>query len=79
MEWAEQFEDRVRQLLVSGQDEKLVDYEGMGESARLAAPTPDHYLPLLYVLAQRTEADSVSFPIDGIEGGSTSMLSVQIG
>jgi 4,5-DOPA dioxygenase extradiol len=47
--------------------------------AILAAPTPDHYLPLLYVLGLRREGDGVSFPVEGFDGGSISMLTVQIG
>jgi 4,5-DOPA dioxygenase extradiol len=45
----------------------------------LAAPTPDHYLPLLYVLAQHQAGEPVSFPVEGFDGGSISMLAVQVG
>jgi 4,5-DOPA dioxygenase extradiol len=31
------------------------------------------------VLALRREADEVSFPVEGFDGGSISMLTVQIG
>jgi len=41
-------------------------------------PTPDHYLPLLYVLAQYRDGDAVNFPVQGSDGGSISMLAVQI-
>ena len=44
-----------------------------------AAPTPDHYLPLLYVLAQRQGEEPVTFPVQGFDGGSISMLAVQLG
>jgi 4,5-DOPA dioxygenase extradiol len=45
----------------------------------LSAPTPDHYLPLLYVLGLRRKKEKVSFPVQGFDGGSISMLVVQIG
>jgi len=45
----------------------------------LSAPTPDHYLPLLYVIALRREGEQVTFPVEGFDGGSISMLTVQIG
>src|SRR5215813_4877891 len=48
-DWAVRFEQKMRQALVAGDDETLVGYESLGRDARLAAPTPDHYLPLLYV------------------------------
>jgi 4,5-DOPA dioxygenase extradiol len=47
--------------------------------ALLAAPTPDHYLPLLYVMGLRRKGDAVSFPVEGFDGGSISMLTIQIG
>jgi 4,5-DOPA dioxygenase extradiol len=42
-------------------------------------PTPDHYLPLLYVLPLRRPDDPVRFPVDGFDGGSVSMTTVQLG
>ena len=45
----------------------------------LAVPTPDHYLPLLYVIALRREGEQVSFPAEGFDGGSVSMLTVRVG
>ena len=31
----------------------------------LSIPTPDHYLPLLYVLATRQQGELISFPVEG--------------
>ena len=45
----------------------------------LSVPTPDHYLPLLYVLGSKREDDSVTFPVEGYDGGSISMTAVQMG
>jgi 4,5-DOPA dioxygenase extradiol len=45
----------------------------------LSARTPHHYLPLLYVLGVQQPDESVSFPIEGIDGGSISMLTVRVG
>jgi 4,5-DOPA dioxygenase extradiol len=78
-DWAERFEKHVRDLLIKGDDDRLVDYESFGRDARLSVPTPDHYLPLLYLLGLRTPEEQISFPVQGIEGGSVSMLSVQMG
>ncbi|ATZ13344.1 4,5-DOPA-extradiol-dioxygenase [Erwinia amylovora] len=49
------------------------------EGAALSNPTPEHYLPLLYVLGARAPGEAVSIPVDGIVMGSISMLSVQVG
>jgi len=77
--WAVRFEDKVRRLLLAGDDGPLIAYETMGRDAAMSVPTPDHYLPLLYVIALRREGDPVRFPVQGVDGGSVSMLSVRIG
>lgn len=48
-------------------------------TAMLAVPTPDHYLPLLYVIDTRRESEPVSFPVEGVDGRSISMLAVRLG
>jgi len=79
-EWAIAFEQRVRELLLSGENAPLVAYENkLGSEAKLAVPTPDHYLPLLYVIGTRTQSEPVTFPVEGVDGGSISMLTVQVG
>lgn len=78
-EWAAGFEQEARQLLLTDKHEALIHYEKLGRDAILSAPTPDHYLPLLYVLALKREGDRISFPVEGFDGGSVSMLTVQIG
>jgi len=78
-DWAVRFDERVRALLLADDDAPLVAYESMGRDALMSVPTPDHYLPLLYVLALRREGDEVSFPVEGFDGGSISMLTVRIG
>jgi 4,5-DOPA dioxygenase extradiol len=69
----------VRERLRVGDFEGLIEYETLGRDAVLAVPTPDHYLPLIYVLAQYQEGEGVRFPVEGFDGGSISMLAVQIG
>jgi 4,5-DOPA dioxygenase extradiol len=78
-EWASRFETEAKRLLQSGEPERLVDYEKLGQDALLSVPTPEHYLPLLYVLGTRQRGDEVAFPVEGIDGGSISMLAVQLG
>jgi 4,5-DOPA dioxygenase extradiol len=79
LDWAVRFEERARELLLAGDHHPLIAYEMLGRDATLSVPTPDHYLPLLYVIAQMREGEQVSFPVEGFDGGSVSMLSVQIG
>ena len=65
--------------LLKGDDAQVVTYESFGRDATLSVPTPDHYLPLLYLLGLRKDKEQVSFPVQGVDGGSISMLAVQMG
>jgi 4,5-DOPA dioxygenase extradiol len=78
-DWAVRFEKLAREFLVQGDDAALVAYESLGRDALLSAPTPDHFLPLIYVLGVRRPEDEVSFPVEGFDGGSVSMLAIRLG
>ena len=73
------FEASVRKALLTGDHQTLVNYAALGADAGFAVPTPEHYLPLLYIIALQRAGEKVSFPVEGSEGGSISMLSVEIG
>jgi 4,5-DOPA dioxygenase extradiol len=78
-DWALRFEARVRAQLDAGEHGPLIDYPALGADARAAVPTPEHYLPLLYVMGCSLPQERVSYPVTGIDGGSVSMLAVQFG
>lgn len=78
-EWAHQFREAINQAIYDNNVEALVNFERFGESAALSVPTPDHYLPLLYVIAQRDENEAVSLFNDYLVAGSISMTSVKVG
>ena len=77
-DWAVRFENSAREWIRAGDHAPLIGYEKLGRDAMLSAPTPDHYLPLLYILGTRREDDEVTFPVEGVDGGSVSMLSVMM-
>lgn len=77
-DWAVRFEKMARESMSSGNFAPLVDYEALGRDAMLSAPTPEHYLPLVYVLAQHRQGEPISFPVEGFDGGSISMLAVRL-
>jgi 4,5-DOPA dioxygenase extradiol len=79
LDWAVRFENHVRDLLLKSDDAPLIAYEQLGHDARLSIPTPGHYLPLLNVLGLIRMNEQISFPVQGVDGGSLSMLAVQIG
>jgi 4,5-DOPA dioxygenase extradiol len=78
-DWAVRFEQQVHELFLAGDDRLLIEYELLGRDAMLFVPTPDHYLPFLYVIALRHKGEQMNFPVEGVDGGSISMLTVQIG
>lgn len=78
-DWAVRFEETAKAIMLAGDFAPLVNYESLGRDAALAVPTPDHYLPLLYVLGTARRGESVRFPVEGVDGGSISMLAVQVG
>jgi 4,5-DOPA dioxygenase extradiol len=78
-DWATRFESHVRTALAERNRDALVNWEGLGEDARLSVPTPEHYLPLLYVAGAQGEGEAVSIPVDGIDLGSISMLTAVVG
>jgi 4,5-DOPA dioxygenase extradiol len=78
-DWAIRFKSEAKEMMVAGEYTPLIAYEHLGPEAQLSIPTPDHYLPLLYVLGSRQQGELITFPIEGVDGGSISMLSVQVG
>ena len=78
-DWAVQFETEAKQMMLAGEYQPLIEYEKLGRGALLSIPTPDHYLPLLYVIATRQPGEAIGFPVEGVDGGSISMLTVRVG
>jgi 4,5-DOPA dioxygenase extradiol len=73
------FDARIRDAALSGNHAPAIDYLAAGEAAALSVPTPEHYLPLLYVLGVQQPGEPVRVVADGIQAGSLSMLSFQVG
>ena len=78
-DWARRFDARGASLIEAGDDAALAAYENLGGDAALSIPTPEHYLPLLYVCALRRPGEAVTFPVEGYTGGSISMTTVRFG
>lgn len=74
-DWAEMFDDYIHTSISERRFEDAVQYERAGSPARLAFPTPDHYLPLLYVLGAARPDDRLSVYNRACTLGSLSMTS----
>ena len=75
-DWAHIFDAYVKEALLNDTPDKLVNFQQGGSEARLAVPTLDHYLPLIYMLGLRRPTDQISFPYEGFEYGGISMRAV---
>jgi 4,5-DOPA dioxygenase extradiol len=78
-DWAVRFNERVRRALSLRDHQALIEFERAGEDAQLSVPTPEHYLPLLYIAALQGDDEEMSFAVDGYELGSLSMLTAVTG
>jgi 4,5-DOPA dioxygenase extradiol len=78
-EWAGRFNDAVRDHVLKRDHQSLLEYEKMGDDAHMAVPTPEHYLPLLYILGLQDKRETAAVAVDGIQNASISMLSVVVG
>ncbi len=76
-DWAVRFDEDVAEHIATGHHEGLLGYETLGTDALLAIPTPEHYLPLLYVIALQRDDDEVTFFNEKVNS-SISMRSVVI-
>ena len=65
-DWAVRFNEKVRGYLASRNHEGLIDFERLGATRASAVPTPEHYLPLLYIAALQAEGETMAFAVDGI-------------
>ncbi len=78
-DWALTMNEKFKQLISSRDYQSLINYESLGTAAKLAIPTSEHYLPLLYTLGLSDSKDAISFFNDKAVGGSLTMTSVKIG
>jgi 4,5-DOPA dioxygenase extradiol len=75
-DWAQEFDARVAKMISEGDDRGVVGFLEMGQVARLAHPTHDHFLPLLYALGLRGERDVIEHFNDELVMSSVSMRSI---
>jgi 4,5-DOPA dioxygenase extradiol len=78
-DWAARFSTLVRMRLLAKDHAGLVDMDSLGPDAALCIPTPEHYLPFLYVIALQRADDGIAFLTQGIELGSIDMMSIAVG
>lgn len=78
-DWAIEANELVKKYVRERNHEKLINYQSLGRAVQMAAPTPDHFLPLLYALALQQDDEQVDFFNDKAVMGSLTMTSMKIG
>ena len=77
--WTFEANEKMKSFILNGDHQSLIDFRSQGKAFDLAIPTPEHYMPLLYVLALKEENETIELFNDKPVGGSLSMTSVKIG
>lgn len=78
-DWAIEADAAIKKSILGGDHAPLINYQAQGRAFRLAIPTPEHFIPLLYSLALQEKDEPVELFNDKPVGGSLTMTSVKIG
>lgn len=78
-DWAMHANQKFKSLIADNNHNELINYQQLGRDVQLSVPTPDHFIPLLYSLALKSDNETISFFNDKIVMGSLSMTSLIIG
>ena len=77
-DWAKRFDEAVTHKLENYQTNSLLTLSSTHDG-KVAHPTEDHWLPLIYAYGSVEEGESIEFPIEGFDWGSLSMRTVIFG
>lgn len=78
-DWAIEFDEWVKQKITSGNFSSLTNYKSAGQCAKMAVPTADHYIPMLYTLGGAKPAETIKQLYENVEYGGISMRCFQLG
>lgn len=77
-DWAKEVRENINSKLLEDDFEPLINYKEKIHHSNKAIPSPDHYLPLIYILGAKHIEEKISFFNDKFVGGSLSMTSLFI-
>ncbi len=77
-DWAEEFDAKIKGFIDDRNFKSVIQYHQLGRVAQLAQPTHDHFLPLLYSLALKSNKENLSYFNESFDLGSISMRSFVI-
>jgi 4,5-DOPA dioxygenase extradiol len=70
--------ESFKKLLLDNNHKDLINFEKYSNALKLSAPTPEHYLPMLYAIALKENNENIGIFNDAVVGGSFSMTSFKI-
>lgn len=78
-DWAIEARELTSKWILDGNHTPLIEFKNQGKALNLAVPSPEHYLPLLYILSLQEKTDKLELFNDKLVAGSLSMTSLIIG
>lgn len=78
-DWALKIDKKIKSNLINRNHKDLINYPAMGKEAYLAAPTLDHYLPMIYTIALQGKNEPLTFIHEKFQNASISMRCFRIG
>lgn len=75
-DWAIEQNELFKKKIIEREHKALLNIESLDKNIRLAIPTFEHYIPLLYILGLQTKSDDTHIFNDKVIAGSLSMMSV---
>ncbi|MDR2036722.1 MAG: 4,5-DOPA dioxygenase extradiol [Bacteroidales bacterium] len=73
--WALELNELLKERIIENNSEALMDYGRISKHAYWGIPSEEHYIPLIYALALKTENDRITIFNDKVIGGAISMTS----
>lgn len=78
-DWALEASEKMKKYINQKDHTSLINYSSQGRPFQLSIPSPEHYLPMLYILALQGEKEELCFFNDKPVAGSLTMTSFKIG
>ncbi len=77
-DWAIDFDEKIKQFIDNRDFESVVDFHELGNLTKLAHPTYEHLLPLMYTLGAIEDKESIEYFNDSFDLGAISMRSILV-
>jgi len=78
-DWTLEASSKMKEYILKGDHQQLIQFQNQGRAFQLAIPTPEHYLPMLYMLALQEKNEVPTLFNDKAVAGSLTMTSFSIG